>query len=96
MCALKKVLPVRDIGVLVSAGQQTDKDNETLYNYFCAALDRALTDTAQAIDGDAQRGDLARMALDLALRSYAAQLACARILDILQPEQEEPGHKSKK
>ena len=31
-----------------------------------------------------------------ALRSYAAQLACARILDILQPEQPEPGHKSKK
>ena len=96
VCARKKVLPVRDIGVLVSAGQQTDKDNETLYNYFCAALDRALTDTAQAIDDNAQRGDLARMALDLALRSYAAQLACARILDILQPEQEEPGHKSKK
>ena len=79
-----------------SAGQQTGKDNETLYHYFCAALDRALTDTAQTIDGDAQRGDLARMALDLALRSYAAQLACARILDILQPEQPEPGHKSKK
>ena len=96
VCALKKVLPVRDIGVLVSAGQQTDKDNETLYNYFCAALDRALTDTAQAIDDNAQRGDLPRMALDLALRSYAAQLACARILDILQPEQTEPGHKSKK
>ena len=95
VCALKKV-PVRDIGVLVSAGQQTDKDNETLYNYFCAALDRALTDTAQAIDDNAQRGDLPRMALDLALRSYAAQLACARILDILQPEQTEPGHKSKK
>ena len=96
VCALKKVLPVRDIGALLSAGQQTGKDNETLYHYFCAALDRAMTDTAQTIDGDAQRGDLARMALDLALRSYAAQLACARILDILQPEQPEPGHKSKK
>ena len=36
------------------------------------------------------------MALDLALRSYAAQLACARILDILQPEQPEQSHKSKK
>ena len=96
VCALKKVLPVRDIGVLLSAGQQTDKDNETLYNYFCAALDRALTGAAQAIDDNAQRGDLARMALDLALRSYAAQLACARILDILQPEQAEQGHKSKK
>ena len=64
VCALKKVLPVRDIGALLSAGQQTGKDNETLYHYFCAALDRALTDTAQTIDGDAQRGDLARMALD--------------------------------
>ncbi len=29
--------------------------------------------------------DLPRLALDLALRSYASQLACARILDILQP-----------
>lgn len=44
----EKGAAVRDIGVLVSAGQQTDKDDETLYNYFCAALDRALTDTAQA------------------------------------------------
>ena len=32
--------------------------------------------------------DLARMALDFALRSYANQLACARILDILQPRDE--------
>ena len=96
VCALKKVLPVRDIGVLVSAGQQTDKDDETLYNYFCAALDRALTDTAQAIDDNAQRGDLPRMALDLALRSYASQLACARILDILQPPCEEAPKKAKK
>ena len=30
---------------------------------------------------------LARIALDLALRSYANQLACARILDILQPQE---------
>ena len=96
VCALKKVLPVRDIGALLSAGQQTGKDNETLYHYFCAALDRALTDTAQTIDGDAQRGDLARMALDLALRSYASQLACARILDILQPPCEEAPKKAKK
>ena len=96
VCALKKVLPVRDIGALLSAGQQTGKDNETLYHYFCAALDRALTDTAQTIDGDAQRGDLARMALDLALRSYAAQLACARLLDILQPPEGEHRTKGKK
>ena len=36
-----------------------------------------------------------RIALDLALRSYAGQLACARILDVLQPE-EDPHKKGKK
>ena len=85
VCALKKVLSVRDIGALLAAGQATGKNSQELYAYFCDALDRALTDTAQAVDAQAQREDLARMALDLAVRSYANQLACARILDILQP-----------
>lgn len=88
VCALKKVLPVRDIGILLSAGQESGKDAQSLYGYFCGALDRALSDTAQTIEPDAQPSDLARMALDLALRSYANQLACARILDILQPRED--------
>lgn len=96
VCALKKVLSVRDIGVLLSAGQEQDKTPEELYNYFLNALDRALKDTADTLDENAQREDLARMALDLALRSYANQLACARILDILQPPQEGREKKSKK
>lgn len=95
VCALKKVLPVRDIGVLFSAGQEHEKTPEELYQYFCHALDRALTDAASSLDANAQREDLARMALDLALRSYANQLACARILDILQPPAEETEKKSK-
>jgi hypothetical protein len=85
VCALKKVLSVRDTGALIAAGQAMGKDSKTLYGYFCGALDRALNDTAQTIDASSKREDLARMALDLALRSYANQLACARILDILQP-----------
>ena len=96
VCALKKVLSVRDTGALLAAGQATGKDSETLYNYFCRALDRALNDAAQAVDTDAKREDLARIALDLALRSYASQLACARILEILQPSQEGAGKKPKK
>ena len=95
VCALKKVLSVRDIGTLLAAGQSTGKSSQELYDYFCRTLDRALSETAQAIDGDAQREDLARIALDLALRSYAGQLACARILDVLQPE-EDPHKKGKK
>lgn len=94
VCALKKVLSVRDVGALLAAGQETGKNSEELYGYFCRALDRALTDTAQTINGQAQREDLARMALDLALRSYASQLACARILDLLRPPEEE--HKKAK
>ncbi len=97
--ALKKVLTVRDMGVLLSAGREQQGDPERLYNYFCAALDLALEDTADALDPDTPREDLARVALDLALHSYANQLACARILDILRPSphsEEKPERKSKK
>ena len=58
------------------------------YGYFCGALDHALTDTAQSIDPEADKSDLAKMALDFAVRSYANQLACQRILHILQPHEE--------
>ena len=96
VCALKKVLSVRDIGILLRAGEERNKQPEELYRYFCGALDQALSDTAAAIDGEAGREDLAKMALNLALRSYADQLACARILDILQPAQEDHPKKGKK
>ena len=96
VCALKKVLSVRDTGILLAAGQARNQDSKTLYGYFCNALDRALSDTARTIDADAQREDLAQLALDLALRSYANQLACARILDILQPPGGQEAKKAKK
>lgn len=86
VCALKKVLSVKDTGALIAAGQARQEDPQKLYGYFCHALDRALSDTAATLNEHAEKEDLAQMALDLALRSYANQLACARILDILQPE----------
>lgn len=96
VCALKKVLSVQDTGILLTAGQARNKTPEELYTYFCRALDRALTDTAAAIDEHATQDDLPRIALDLALRSYANQLACARILDILQPPASDTPKKGKK
>mgnify|MGYP001037500251 CR=1 FL=1 len=90
--ALKQVLSVKNIGALRNAGRATEKTPPELYAYFCRALDQALTDTAHTIDPQAQEQDLARMALDFAVRSYANQLACARILEILQPPE---GHKRK-
>ena len=59
VCALKKVLSVRDIGILLRAAEERNKTPEELYQYFCGALDQALSDTAAAIDADAGREDLA-------------------------------------
>jgi len=63
---------------------------------FQQELDRALDVTAGCLDGSAGAEELPRLALSLALRSYASQLACARILDILQPPCEEAPKKAKK
>ncbi len=92
--ALKKILSVRDVGILLKAGVERESDSRTLYNYFCGALDEALSSTAEKIDVNAEEKDLPSLALNLALESYACQLACARILDIIQPE--EPRRKNKK
>ena len=83
--ALKQVLSVRDIGALMGAGRALEKTPPEQYAYFCDALDHALSDTARAIDPEAGQPDLAKLALDFAVRSYANQLACQRILSILQP-----------
>ena len=96
VCALKKVLSVRDIGILLRAAEERNKTPEELYQYFCGALDQALSDTAGAIDGEAGREDLARMALDLALRSYADRLACERVLDILAQHRPLPERQERK
>ena len=88
VCTLKKTMSVRDMGILFAAGERRNKTSEELYQYFCNALDRALQETAKTLDDTAQPEDLPRMALDFALRSYANQLACERILDILQQTQE--------
>ena len=86
--ALKQVLSVRDIGALMGAGRALEKSTPEQYAYFRDALDRALSDTAQSIDPEAGESDLAKMALDFAVRSYANQLACQRVLSILQPPEE--------
>ena len=93
VCALKKVLPVRSVGSLIQAGQETGRDAPDLYHYFGKALDQALLDTAQTIDENASELEMTKLALYLAVRSYANQLACARILDILHPEEEDKKRK---
>jgi len=82
VCAIKKVLPVKDIRILFDAVRQ-DQEPQALYDYFLQALDQALSHTAESL-GDRQEQELPQLALELALHSYADQLACAYILDILR------------
>ncbi len=96
VCALKKVLSVKDTGKLIAAGKEITDSPERLYGYFCRALDHALEDTANTLDENTPREELAKLALDLAMRSYANQLACARILDLLQPAAPEKDKESEK
>ena len=97
VCALKKVLSVRDISSLIHSGEALGMDAEAMYGYFLRKLDIALTNTADTIDPNAEHKELAKLALTLALQSYAYQLACTRILDILQPDEAdgEPEQKKK-
>ena len=88
VAALKQVLSVREIGTLLDAARARNKPPEELYAYFCRARDQALAETARTIDPDTPQEGLAGLALELALRSYADQLACQRILSILHPPEE--------
>ena len=100
VCALKRVLPVKDIRVLLQASQG-GLGPEAAYDHFTRALDGALTETAGMLDPGMEEKDLPAAALSLALRSYADQLACLRILDILRERTEahkeaKPGEARKK
>lgn len=92
--ALKQVLSVKDMGALIGSGEE-GRDVRDLYAVFREELEAALTDTSGRIPAGAEREDLPRLALALALRSYADRLACQRIIDLLRPEEPEKKRKHK-
>ncbi len=94
ICALKQVLSVRGASLLVGAGT-VSRDAEYLYGYFCGELDKALAETGQALDEETAEKDLPKLALGLALRSYADKLACERILDIIRARKAPEGAREK-
>ena len=92
ICALKRVLSVRDASLLIQAGT-AGRDAEAIYEHFRQALDASLNETAEGLDAELGEEELPRLALGLALRSYADRLACERILDVMarrQPREEKP------
>ncbi len=96
ICATKRVLTVKDVKALLEACDPSHQP-EAFYERFCSALDSALKDTADSLEQAAEdREELASLALELALRSYADQLACTRILSILRGQEAPREEKHKK
>lgn len=97
VCAMKKVLSVKDMRAMLDSVSDS-KEPQAIYNYFCRALDTALSEAAVNLDENIPEEDLPQLALSLGLRSYANQLACARVLDIIRERNpaEEKKHKSDK
>ena len=95
ICALKQVLSVKDAGALLAAARE-GREPEGLYELFRQELDRALDVTAGCLDAGTDEEDLPRLALALALRSYADKLACERVLEILRRHASAPAVKPEK
>ncbi len=93
ICALKQVLPVKDAGLL--ANSMGREGAEKMYAAFRDELDQALKNTAAALDTECPQEQLPQLALALALRSYADELACQRVIELIRGE-EPSGKKSKK
>ena len=94
ICALKQVLSVKETGALLAAGGAA-QDPEERYAAFYQELSLAKDCTAEVLDPDLPREELPRLALRLALRSYADKLACQRILSLLTPPPSKPEKKKK-
>ena len=94
ICALKQVLSVRDTRTLLETGS-AGHDPELLYAAFYQELSLAQDCTAEVLDPSLPREELPRLALRLALRSYADKLACQRLLELLAPPAARPEKKKK-
>ena len=94
VCAMKKVLSVKDMRAMLDSVPES-KEPKSIYNYFCRAMDTALSEAAANLNVDTPEDELPNLALSLGLRSYANQLACARVLDVIRERSEQENKKQK-
>lgn len=84
---LKQVLSVAQLDSLLK-NQQDLGESEVFYERYCAALDTALTATANHLPK--HRQEIAEQALRLCLQSYADRLAALELLELLAQKEAEP------
>ena len=80
---LKNVLSVRDMKLLLEHLNREDGE-QAFYEDFCRRVDEGFSACASAIDTGIGEDELASHALDLAIASCAARLACEAMLSIIR------------
>lgn len=90
---LKNVLSVKDIKLLLSE-QIHEGEVEEFYGRFLEKLDTSLEDVSSVVDETIGGEDLSEYAMNLAIVSCAAKIACVQLLSLLR-SQREPEEKGK-
>lgn len=92
---LKNVLSVRDMKLLLEHLNR-DGGEQAFYEDFCRRVDDGFSAASIAIDTEIGEADLASHALDLAIASCAAKLACEALLSIIRSQEPDPETGKKK
>lgn len=95
ICSLKQVLSVGETDELLKM-QPDIADARKFYDEYLDKMEEAFRETAGKLDENNTREQLAAIALQLAISSYAQKLACEKLLDILKPKEPPTRGKSKK
>lgn len=96
ICALKPVMSMKEMNAIFASAEEVSRFRghepsvERWYEVFLEAMDKSLTHAAEELPVDLPREELCVLALELALNSYAAKLACQRVLGILREDLPDP------
>jgi len=88
ICLLKQILSVGETGILLK-NQMDHRDVPDFYQNYCTTLDREFSETADKIKSKMSGEELAQLALEMAISSYAQKLACEKILQAISGEEDE-------
>lgn len=85
ICLLKQVLSVTDAGELLKLHikEREEEQVRRFYEKYMETMDQEFRGISAAIDEEADREQLADLALRLAVSSYGQKLACQQILEKL-------------
>lgn len=88
ICAMKNVMSMKEMAEIFTAAEDVsnfrghEPSVERWYEVFLEVMDKSLTNVAGHLPTDLPEEELSVLALELALNSYAAKLACQRVLSI--------------